>query len=192
MVVYINSYWRRVWRYQRGNQNPYIEERQTTQWLKEKEQKDKQRSTKHATNIKDRVTRNPLKSRGELVCSGRVSSSCSTSGTRRVNLVTNPVISHEWGQDREVFTTSGTYPCSLIIKWKKQYITLSYQYNNPIEKSLKEFKSIPLTYKYICNWRFDGLGLGLWCLNAIFNNVSVISWRSVLLVKETWVHGENH
>jgi hypothetical protein len=36
---------RRVWRYQRGNQNPYIEEEQTTQWLKEKLQKDKQRSS---------------------------------------------------------------------------------------------------------------------------------------------------
>jgi hypothetical protein len=34
-------------RYQRGNQNPYIEEEQTTQWPKEKVQKDKQRSTKH-------------------------------------------------------------------------------------------------------------------------------------------------
>jgi hypothetical protein len=31
-----------------GNQNPYIEEDQTTQWPREKEQKDKQRSTKHA------------------------------------------------------------------------------------------------------------------------------------------------
>jgi hypothetical protein len=30
-----------------GNQNPYIEEEQTTQWPKEKVQKDKQRSTKH-------------------------------------------------------------------------------------------------------------------------------------------------
>jgi len=36
---------RRVWRYQRGNQNPYIEE-QKKQWPKEKVQKDKQRSTK--------------------------------------------------------------------------------------------------------------------------------------------------
>jgi hypothetical protein len=27
---------RRVWRYQRGNQNPYIEEEETTQWPKEK------------------------------------------------------------------------------------------------------------------------------------------------------------
>jgi hypothetical protein len=44
---------------------------------------------------KDRVRRTPLKTRGELGCSGRVSRSCSTSGTRRVNLLTNPVISHE-------------------------------------------------------------------------------------------------
>ena len=29
---------RRVWRYQRGNQNPYIEEEQTTLWSKEEEQ----------------------------------------------------------------------------------------------------------------------------------------------------------
>jgi len=36
---------RRVWRYQRGNQNPYVKEEQTTQWAKEKVQKDKQRYT---------------------------------------------------------------------------------------------------------------------------------------------------
>ena len=33
---------------------------------------------------KDRVTQTPLKTGGELRCSGRVSSSCSTSDTRRV------------------------------------------------------------------------------------------------------------
>jgi hypothetical protein len=32
---------------------------------------------------------------GELGCSGKVSSSCSTSGSRRITLVTNPVIRHE-------------------------------------------------------------------------------------------------
>jgi hypothetical protein len=47
-------YLRRVWRYQKGNQNPYIEEEQTTQWPKEKVQKDKQRSTKHTYKTKDR------------------------------------------------------------------------------------------------------------------------------------------
>ena len=29
---------RRIWRYQRGNQNPYVGEEQTTQWQKEKVQ----------------------------------------------------------------------------------------------------------------------------------------------------------
>jgi hypothetical protein len=35
---------------------------QTRQWPKEKEQKDKQRSTKYTHKTKDRVTRTPLKS----------------------------------------------------------------------------------------------------------------------------------
>ena len=49
----------------------------------------------------------------ELRCSGRVSSR----DTCRVNLVTNPVISHERGKDQEleeVFTTSGTYAWSFV------------------------------------------------------------------------------
>ena len=29
-------------------------------------------------------------------------------------------------------------------------------------------------------------------VNTTFNNISIISWRSVLLVEETAVHGENH
>jgi hypothetical protein len=37
----------------------------------------------------------PTKTGGELRGSGRVNSSWSTSGTRRVNLVTSPVISRE-------------------------------------------------------------------------------------------------
>jgi hypothetical protein len=43
--------------YQRGSQNPYIEEEQTTQWPKEQIQKDKQESRKHTDKTKDRVTR---------------------------------------------------------------------------------------------------------------------------------------
>jgi len=36
--------------------------------------------------------------------------------------------------------------------------------------------------------------LRLWFMvfNATFNNISVISWRSVLLVEETGVPGETH
>ena len=74
----------------RGNQNPSIEEEQTTQWPKQKEQKYKQRSTKHTHKTKDRV-----KPGSELMCARRASRSCSNSDTRRVNLVTNSMISHE-------------------------------------------------------------------------------------------------
>ena len=100
----------------------YIEEEQTTQRPKEKVQKDKQRSTKHTYKTKDRVTWTQVKTGGKLRCSARVSSSCSTGGTRRVNLVTNPVISHEWGKEREVFTTNGTYPWSL----SKNFISIRH------------------------------------------------------------------
>jgi hypothetical protein len=54
-----------------GNQNAYIKEEQTTQWPKEKVQKDKLRSTKHTHKTKDKVTRIPLKIGGELGCYGR-------------------------------------------------------------------------------------------------------------------------
>jgi NAD dependent epimerase/dehydratase family enzyme len=49
----------------------------------------------------------PLKTRDELRFSwGRVTSSCSTSGTRRVILATNLVVCHERGTMRDVLTTS--------------------------------------------------------------------------------------
>ena len=57
---------RRLWRYQRGNQIPYIEEEQTTQWPKEK---------KYKRTNNDLLTRTPLKTGCELWCFGRVSSS---------------------------------------------------------------------------------------------------------------------
>jgi hypothetical protein len=44
--------------------------------------------------------------------------------------------------------------------------------------------------KQIC---FRGLAwFGFMVLNANFNNISAISWWSVLLVEETGVPGENH
>jgi hypothetical protein len=93
----------------------YMHRRRTdTTIVKRKRKKHKQRSTKHTYKTSDRVTRTLLKTGDELTCSGSVSSSCSTRGSCRVNLITNPVISHEWGMDREVLTTNGTYPWSLV------------------------------------------------------------------------------
>jgi hypothetical protein len=54
-----------------------------------KVRKDKQLSTKHTHKTKDRVTRTSLKPGVNSGAPGRVSSSCSTSDTRCVNLVTN-------------------------------------------------------------------------------------------------------
>ena len=56
-------------------------------------QRDKQLSTNHTCKTKNRVTRAPLKTGGELRCSGRESRFCSTSDTRHVNLATNAVVS---------------------------------------------------------------------------------------------------
>ena len=49
--------------------------------------------------------------------------------------------------------------------------------------SNSELKDFPIIHnKYVC----------LMVLNATFNNISFISWQSVLLVEETGVPGENH
>ena len=67
---------------------------------KDRQHNGQSKRTKGQTTIykhkhKDRVTRTPLKTGCELRCFGGVSGSCSTSDTRRDNLGTNPVISHE-------------------------------------------------------------------------------------------------
>ena len=80
---------------------------ENTMAKRKKIQKDKQRSTKHTYKVKVRVTRIPLKP-GEFRYS---------SGTRRVNLVTNPIISRQCGKDQEVFTTSGTYRGSFFHRY---------------------------------------------------------------------------
>ena len=74
--------------YQRGIKNPQIEDGQTTQWTKEKRQKDKQPSTNDYTENKGASNTNHTND-------GRKSSSCSNCGIRRITLVTNLLISHD-------------------------------------------------------------------------------------------------
>ena len=99
---------RRVWRYQRSKSgyrrrtDNTMAKRKSTEGHK----KDLQNIHFCTYKTKDRVTWTTPKTGGELRCSGSVSSSFSTSDTRRVNLVTNTMTSHEWGKDREVLTTS--------------------------------------------------------------------------------------
>ena len=68
--------------------------------------KRKQQSTKHHTENKRSSNKNPIKTGGVLMRSERSSCSCTACDTRRVTLVTNPVISHEGGKDRIVITTN--------------------------------------------------------------------------------------
>ena len=45
---------------------------------------------------------------------------------------------------------------------------------------------------YIITATIKAYNVCLMALNAIFNNISSISWRSVLLVEETGGPGKNH
>jgi hypothetical protein len=84
--------------------------RQTTQWLKAKSQKDKQRYKNITTrNTKDGATWTLLKHGGKRRCLLRISS-CSTSDTRYATLFASPVTCHEWGTDRKVIKTDETCP----------------------------------------------------------------------------------
>ena len=60
----------------KGLLEPVYLRRTDNTMTKQKGQKDKKRSTKHAHKTKDRVRRTPLKPEEELRGSGRVSSSC--------------------------------------------------------------------------------------------------------------------
>jgi len=82
---FTSSVFKKSLRYQRGNQNPYIEEEQTTQWPKKKVKKDKQRSTKHTHETKARVTRIQLKHFLVLYCLFFY-----------LRLLTNPLVSLEF------------------------------------------------------------------------------------------------
>ena len=56
---------------------------------------------------------------------------------------------------------------------------------------LSSFKTFQVSYKPD-NWSIFLRLVGFIVFNVTFNNISVISWRSVLLVEETGVPGENH
>jgi hypothetical protein len=62
----------------------------TIQWPKAKGQIINNNVPNTSQKTNDRATRIPLKTWGELMCSGRVSSSYSTSSTCRVTFTTNP------------------------------------------------------------------------------------------------------
>jgi hypothetical protein len=110
-VCVVCSFIKRVWRYQMGESESVIRRRTDNTMAKRKRTK---RINNNLQNTKVRATWTSLKTGSELGCSGRVGSSCSISGTRRITLATNTVINHEWGTDKEVLTTNGTYALSFV------------------------------------------------------------------------------
>jgi len=46
--------------------------------------------------------------------------------------------------------------------------------------------------KDYCLKLVEGQGISIMVLNVTFNNISVISWQSVLLLDETGVPAQNH
>ena len=73
--------------------------------------KDKRTNNDLHNIIKDRVTRTPLITGGELRCSGWKNNSCSTSGTLRVILATTPVITYKcWHETVVKYTMTNLKP----------------------------------------------------------------------------------
>ena len=121
----------------------YIEEEQTTQWPKETVQKDKQRSTKDTHKTKNRL-KTPLITGDELRCSGRVNSFCSTSGIRRVNLVTNPVRSHEWEKVILILTEQQNWTVLNRAHYKSANLGINGPYKRAKKVYYKSAKNLPV------------------------------------------------
>jgi hypothetical protein len=57
--------------------------------------------------------------------------------------------------------------------------------------NVKVSRQLPKAFGFICQFVVC-LFACLIVLNATYNNISVISWRPVLVEEEAGVHGENH
>jgi hypothetical protein len=104
------SLWKKL-RYKKSNQKPWVEDGQTTQW------KFTNGQTKIHTILHRKLKidqHQPLKNRSEFMCSGKVSSCCSTTGTRRATHCGKSIICHEWREGVIVITTNRTYPRSFV------------------------------------------------------------------------------
>ena len=70
----------------------------------------------------------------------------------------------------------------IVLSWVKKQQPRNLNCNNEVVTTVNNQLKI---------WREQPIWGGM-AMNATFNNISVISWRSVLLVEETGVPGENY
>ena len=85
-----------------------------------------------------------------------------------------------------ICTMLGRKEVYLLLAWNRKFVFvfhILFPFQSCSLKQLGQLK-LNLVGMYI--------GLSSSMLNAIFNNISVTSWRSVLLVEETGVPGVNH
>jgi len=135
------------------------------------------------------------------MCSGRASSSCSTSDTHRVRLYakcigdvmpsTNSVDSNLAEGRTEIQSD-----CQLKILVWHCWVECLYRevlvegiYGSSLCK-LNLCCSVPAKTKILLYKK--SISNRVMVFNATFNNISIISWPSALLVEETGVPGENH
>jgi hypothetical protein len=95
-----------------------------------------------------------------------------------------------------VWMLQTTWPSAYIWIGSSLHIFLVYTDNYTKETVfwicfLSSFKTFQVLYKPD-SWSIFLRLVGFIVFNVTFNNISVISWRSVLLVEETGVPGENH
>jgi hypothetical protein len=71
-------------------------------------------------------------------------------------------------------------------------LTINYSYGNVYDFSTDNQLQLHVIHSIYFHIYLKKRLVWFMVFNATFNNISVISWRSVLLVEETGVPGENH
>jgi hypothetical protein len=66
----------------------------------------------------------------------------------------------------------------------------SFQIHNKCAYDFMDFMDLVYNIS-VCGFK-KKKNFDFWCFNATFNNISAISWRSVLVLEEAGVPGENH
>ena len=76
------------------------------------------------------------------------------------------------------------------VSWRS--IVQQYQLIIPIKKTLIEKNKFSWNWRFWPKWVRIMVRVRVMVFNATFNNISAISWRSVLLAEESGISGENH
>ena len=80
----------------------------------------------------------------------------------------------------------------MVTKHTVTNITYTFRTSSTIFKTLEKWKTGATFDLFFFFYIAFDLRVRAMMLNATFNNISVISWQSVLLVEETGVPGVNH